>query len=144
MDKRDIYNIGLIFTIGFLAYLIFRNMNFQEGFDGSGNTTPSTTTSTTPSTTTASSSSGIAGGAANYSALIKSQTIKLQDTILISKYRADYENIIMNMDELVNNLMLQTVLTIDQTNPKPKLANLVELNQSKNALNNVMKFIDSK
>jgi len=140
MDKRDIYNIGLIFTIGFLAYLIFRNMNFQEGFDGSGNTTPSTT----PSTTTASSSSGIAGGAANYSALIKSQTIKLQDTILISKYRADYENIIMNMDDLVNNLMLQTVLTIDQTNPKPKLANLVELNQSKNALNNVMKFIDTK
>ena len=133
MEKRDIYNIGLIFIIGFLAYLIFSRMNYQEGFDGSGN---KATTSSTPS--------GIAGGAANYSAQIKSQTIKLQDTVLISKYRADYENVIMNMDDLVNNLMLQTVLTIDQTNPKPNLAHLVELNQSKIALNNVMKFIDTK
>ena len=136
MDKRDIYNIGLIFTIGFFAYLIFRNINFQEGFDGSGNKATPPTKSTTPS--------GIAGGAANYSAQIKTQTIKLQDVFLISKYRSDYENVILNMDDLVNNLMLQAVLTIDQTNPKPSLAKLVELNQSKIALNSVMKFIDAK
>jgi hypothetical protein len=47
------------------------------------------------------------------------------------------------MDELVNYLMLQVVLSVDQTKPQQSLAQLVELNNSKAALNNVMKFIDS-
>ena len=47
MEKKDIYNIGLICVIGFFAYLIFRRMNYQEGFDGSGNITPPTTATST-------------------------------------------------------------------------------------------------
>lgn len=131
MNKSDFLNICLILAIGILSYIIFRRLNYQEGFDVSGNT-PSSSTIT-----------GAAGGAANYASQIKSKSINLQDIFLISKYRADYENTIINMDELVNYLMLQVVLSVDQTNPQQSLAQLVELNNSKAALNNVMKFIDS-
>uniref|UniRef100_A0A6C0IFX4 Uncharacterized protein n=1 Tax=viral metagenome TaxID=1070528 RepID=A0A6C0IFX4_9ZZZZ len=147
MEKRDLYNIGLIFVIGFFAYLIFRRMNYQEGFnississspsvsstDGSGNITPP-----------ASSSNGIAGNSTNYLSQIKSQTVKYGDTFNIANYRTQYENIILSMDDLINNLMLQTVLTVDQTNPQKSLLEIGQLNNAKAGLNNVMKFIDGK
>ena len=133
MEKRDIYNIGLIFVIGFLAYLIFSRMNYQEGFDGSGNVTPPTA-----------SSNGIAGNSTNYLAQIKSQTVKYGDSFNITNYRTEYENIIMSMDDLLNDVMLQTVLTFDTTNPQPGFIKLGELNNAKAGLNNVMKFIDGK
>jgi hypothetical protein len=50
----------------------------------------------------------------------------------------------MGMDDLVNNLMLQTVLSVNQSNPQQSLIQLGELNNAKTALNNVMKFIDGK
>ena len=58
--------------------------------------------------------------------------------------RTDYENVIINMSDLVNSLMLQTVLSTDSTNPQQSLAQLVQLNNAKAALNNVMIFIDGK
>jgi hypothetical protein len=85
---------------------------------------------------------GIAGNAASYGAIIKSANIKLQDTFLISKYRTDYETVILNLDDLLNNLMLKTVLSIDNNNPDDGVKKLAEMNQAKLALNNVMKFVD--
>jgi hypothetical protein len=95
------------------------------------------TTSTSTST-----SNGIAGNAAAYGANLKAQSIKAQDSFLISKYRTDYENVIVNMDDLVNSLMLQTTLSVDPSSPQDSLGKLVMLNNAKAALNNVMKFID--
>jgi hypothetical protein len=93
--------------------------------------------------TSSSTENGIAGNATTYGANIKTQVIKLQDTMLISKYRTDYETAILNLDDLVNNLMLKTALTIDQTKPQNSLAQLSQLQLSKAALNTIMKFIDS-
>jgi hypothetical protein len=108
-------------------------MTFKEGMtDDSGNETSSSSTE-----------NGIAGNAATYGANIKSQTIKLQDTLLISKYRSDYETAILNLDDLVNNLMLQTALTIDTTKPAESLVKIQELGQTKIALNGIMKFVDA-
>ena len=88
------------------------------------------------------SSNGIAGNAAAYGATLKAQAVKAQDSFLISKYRTDYENVVINMDDLVNNLMLQTTLSMNPSNPHESLAKLVMLDNAKAALNNVMKFID--
>ena len=63
--------------------------------------------------------------------------------MLLSKYRADYENVIMGLDDLVDNLMLEKALSITADNTQKSLQELVTLNDSKTALNNVMKFIDS-
>ena len=128
MNKDFLYNLTIFIGICILIYFIFRNIGVKEGLE--------------TSTTTSTSSNGVAGGAAAYGANIKAQVIKLQDTTLISKYRADYENVVINMDDLVNNLMLQVTLNVDQSKPEASLAKLAQLNQAKAALNSVMKFID--
>ena len=109
-------------------------MNYQEGFDSSSNVTSSSTSST----------NGIAGNSSTYLSQIQSQNTKFSDSFNITNYRTQYENIIMGMDDLVNNLMLQTVLSVNQSNPQQSLIQLGELNNAKTALNNVMKFIDGK
>ena len=130
-----IVNLLFIIAICLVAYLLFRNLDFKEGFDttttdASGNRIPTT-------------SNGIAGSAQNYAANIKSSTIKNQDMLLITKYRHDYENAILNLDDLINTLMLQTALSVDNSNPMPSLEKLNVLNSSRGALNNVMKFVDA-
>lgn len=130
--NKNISTLLLLIGIIFLTFFVFRIMSTKEGMTNAGENN------------NFSSSNGVAGGSANYSANIKANVIKMQDTLLISKYRTDYENTILNLDDLVNNLMLTTVLNIDQENPQIGLEKLVKLSESKLALNNVMKFVDSK
>lgn len=128
-------NLFLFIGICFVLYLFFKNFNFsgiKEGMtDASGN-------SVTPS------SNGVAGNAASYGATIKAENIKLQDAFLISKYRSDYETVILNLDDLINNLMLNTALSIDTKKPADGIKQLAEMNQAKSALNSVMKFVDKQ
>lgn len=130
--NKVLMNFLLFLVVSFMLYFTFRSFNVVEGL-----------TTTNSNTTTSSSTNGVAGNAANYAAQIKAQSIKLHDSLLISKYRKDYETTIISLDELVDNLMLQTVLSVDKSKPEVSLDKLVKLNQSKTALNNVMKFIDS-
>lgn len=129
--NKVVTNFLLFLMVCFIIYLVFSNMSSIEGMTNNESTTPS------------SSGNGIAGNAASYVAAIKDQTIKLQDTLLISKYRKDYENVVISLDDLVNNLMLRTALSIQKDKPQAALRELVALNESKAALNNVMKFIDA-
>ena len=128
-------NLLLIISICFVAYLIFRhfNLNTKEGM-----TSDSSDTSASTSTT-----NGVAGGAAAYAASIKEHVLKLEDQLLISKYRTDYETVVLNLDELVSNLMLQTALNIDTKKPAESLVKIQQLGQTKIALNGIMKFIDA-
>jgi hypothetical protein len=131
---KEIMNLFLFIGICFLIYILFRNFNYgyKEGMtDASGNTV------TPPA-------NGIAGNAASYGATIKAANIKLQDTLLLTKYQSDYETVILNMDDLLNSLMLQTTLSIDTSNPQQSIKTLAEMNQAKLALNNVMKYIDKQ
>ena len=131
-------NLCVFAGISFVAFLIFRNLNFNKMTFKEGMTDDSSN-----ETSSSSTENGIAGNAATYGANIKTQTIKLQDTLLISKYRSDYETAILNLDDLVNNLMLKTALTVDKDKPNQSLMALAQLQQSKIALNTIMKFIDS-
>jgi hypothetical protein len=134
--KKELQNLFLFIGICLFLYLIFRNFNFnfrnREGMttDASGNIVDP-------------SGNGIAGNASTYGATIKAVSIKFQDTFLISKYRSDYETVILNLDDLVNNLMLNTALSIDANNPDKAIEKLANLQQAKMALNNVMKFVDT-
>jgi hypothetical protein len=130
--KKELLNLFIFLGICFVGYLIFSNLSLKEGMtttDGSGNKLSS-------------SLNGVAGNAATYAANIKSQTVKLSDTLLVSKYRSDYETTILNMDDLINALMLETTLKIDASKPSEGLEKIVKLNQAKAALDNVMKFVD--
>ena len=135
---KELYNLFLFIAICFVIYLVFRNFHYNpmliEGMtDASGN-----------SVTVSAPANGIAGNAASYAASIKAATIKMQDTFLISKYRSDYESSILNLDDLINNLMLKTALSVTQTNPGESIEKLAKMQQAKVALNSVMKFVDSQ
>lgn len=139
--KTELINLFIFLAICFVGYLLFRNLDFKEGFGSSSSHSQTSTKTSTPSNTSV--TNGIAANSATYAANIKAQTIKLSDTLLVSKYRSDYENVVLNMDDLVNNLMLQATLSVDQSSPSESLEAISKLNQCKTALNNVMKFIDS-
>lgn len=89
---------------------------------------------------------GVTSSANSYSELIKSESVKLQDSLLISKYRSDYENVILNMDDFVNMLMLNTVLNMKNTSDHSQvidsLNNLNTLNRAKESLNTCMQVLD--
>jgi hypothetical protein len=87
---------------------------------------------------------GVAGDSKDFGAQIKDLVVKTQDKLLISKYRVDYEQVILNMDEFVDTLMLKNLLTINLSNPYPALEKISTLNQTKLALNNIIKFVDKK
>ncbi len=140
MDQTTITNLCIFFGICFFAYLVFRNLNMYSSNIIEGMTTD--TSSTDPSGNT-SQTNGIAGNAAGYAAQLKSLVIKSQDQLLISKYRSDYENAVLNLDDYLNNMMLQTALSVNQTNPQFSIAKLAQIQQAKLALNSTMKFIDS-
>ena len=137
--------IGIIIIGGFIIYITSKSFNLQmklmEGF------VTGTTTAITGATTTTTNSSSSAGSAAGFAATIKSNVIQMQDSLLISKYRKDYENVILNMDDYVNYLMLQTLLKINTTNESSTNLDLFNslnsLNSTKTSLNSLMKFVDS-
>jgi len=125
--------LGMLFIL-FIIYIIFKFTKTVEGLE-----------TLTP---TSSGEGGVAGNADSYASTIKSNTIKQQDTFLISKYRKSYETVILNLDDLINNLMLQTTLNIDSNGKIEKVLEsfktLNTLSESKKALNQVMQFVDSQ
>jgi hypothetical protein len=140
---NEIIHLGLFVLLFFLAYLIFRrfspsNIDGMEGMsDASGNNTASATNAASPD-------NGVAGNAASYAAAIKASNIRSMDVLLINKYRADYEAAILNVEDFINCLMLQTTLSVDhRNNPMAAIDKLGSLQQAKTALNSVMKFVDS-
>jgi hypothetical protein len=136
--EQSMINLCIFVGICFFAYLIFRNLNNNNYVEGMTTTTDASGNQPTTSTT-----NGVAGTAAAYAAQIKAQAIKIEDQLLITKYRTDYENVILNLNELVNDLMLQTALNVNQTNPQKSLIQLSQLQQAQGALNSTMKYIDS-
>jgi len=141
--KTELMNMFLFIGISLVIYLLFRNFNYNNQYSLIEGMTDASTTGATP-TAVATTNNGIAGSAASYGAQIKAATIKLQDTFLITKYRRDYEAVILNLDDFINNLMLKNALSFDKENPEKSLPKLVELQQAKLALNSVMKFVDSQ
>jgi hypothetical protein len=143
---KEIWQYVLFFlgiVLLFVAYQrYYNNKKLKEGFDDSSST-DTTSTDTSSSSTDSSTANGIAGNAQTYAATIKNAFTKNQDMLLISKYRTDYENIVLNLDDYVNSVMLKTALNIDTTNPGKSIEALNKLNETKSALNNVMKYIDS-
>lgn len=122
--------LGLIFfIIGLGMNILNTNTKKREGLTNQG-------------------SNGEAGNANNFAATIKAQTVILQDSLLIAKYRTDYENVIINMDDYINMLILKQLLNIDTTkDAQTNISNLEALNTlstAKKNLNDIMVFVDKQ
>ena len=137
--NEDLLKIGAILIVSiFIIYLMMNTFHLREGLENAEDTTASV----------AVGANGEAGSAANYAAAIKAKTVQLQDSLLISKYRSDYENVIINMDDYLSMLMLKIALDVDasadiKTNAET-LALMNTLSNAKKSLNETMAFIDKQ
>jgi hypothetical protein len=144
MNDDDILKVVIFIILGItFIYYIMKCMNLQSSLI-EGLTNEKTDK---PDTVYNNSVNSIAANAATYAASIKSQMILLQDELLISKYKKDYENVIINMDDYVNMLILKQVLKIKPNDADSKanielLSNLNVLKNSKDALNIAMSHLD--
>ena len=141
MEKHlfDLFMFGLILVVIYYVFINLNINNMREGLTNNEEITTSTTTTTTP----VAGQNGIAGNAASYAASIKNLATLSKDKLLITKYRTDYENTIMSYDDYVNSLMLEKLLD-GSTDQMKKLSDIATLNQSKIALNAIMKYVDSQ
>ena len=110
MNNLTITNLCIFIGICIFSYLIFRNLNTNNSSYVEGMTT-TTDASGNPPPASGAITNGVAGNAAAYAAQLKSAVIKSQDELLISKYRSDYENAVLNLDDYLNNMMLQGELS---------------------------------
>jgi len=135
----DLFKIvGIIIVSFFIIYIVVKMFHLQKSVvEGLTNAEGSTNTS-----------SGEAGTASSYAAGIKAQVVKLQDELLISKYRKDYESAIINLDDYVGYLMIKQTLNMnlagDSKANMEALNNLNILKQAKDSLNTTMSFLDKQ
>jgi hypothetical protein len=139
--KEDILKIGGILVAAFLIiYLVIKMFHIQPIREGLENA-PSLT-NTTPSL------SGAAGSAANYAAGIKAKTVQIQDAVLISKYRKDYESVIINMEDYLSILMLEQLLSMNVADDVKTTIQKIEainiLSTGKKSLNELMVYVDKQ
>lgn len=137
--KEDFLKIiGILALIIFLLYVasssLKLHMNMQKSiFEGLANN----------------GENGVGGSAATYATSIAQQCTVLQDSLLIKKYKTDYENVVINLEEQLGYLMLQTALQFSTTGGmSPEnlvvLTNLNTLDSAKRSLNSVMTVIDAQ
>ena len=142
MSIEDVFiAIGfIVFCLAIIYYFgqcMSLNTSIIEGLE---NADKKPDTVTTPA-------GGVGANAIQFAENIKAMTVKIQDELLIDKYKTDYENVVIATDDLIDNLMLKTLLTMkpDPQNPKTmaeSLQAMILFKNSKDALNDVMKFVD--
>jgi hypothetical protein len=135
MKEDALKVVGIVVIIGFLVFLAIKSLNIHmqvvEGLTNpdAGNT-------------------GVASASDDYAKSLQDQAQKLQDTLLISKYRTQYENSIIHMEEYISLLMLKCILNMnDSKNEDVNMELVTKLNSlynAKTALNDTMKFVDKK
>ena len=131
--------VGILIVCFFIIYIVVKMFHLQatvlEGL------TNGTETTTNPS-------SGEAGTAASYASAIKANVVKIQDELLISKYRKDYETAIINLDDYIGYLMIKQTLNMnlngDIKSNIETINTLNSLKSSKEALNTTMTFLDKQ
>ncbi len=79
-----------------------------------------------------------------FAAELSAAAARKNDAFIFGTYRSDYENVILNMADLVEALMLETTLQIDAADPMTGIDKLVKLSQAKLALNSVLTHLDKK
>lgn len=135
--------IGIIIVSFFIIYFTMKILHPQSNvIEGLTNADGTISPSATPP------SSGEAGTASSYAAAIKAQVVKLQDELLVPKYRKDYETAIINLDDYIGYLMIKQTLNMkldgDMKSNIEAVNNLNILKNAKDSLNATMTFLDKQ
>ena len=144
MKQDEFFKIvGILIVCFFIIYMVVKMFHLQtsviEGLTNGGDAT---------NTSTVTPASGEAGTATSYAAAIKAQSVKLQDELLIAKYRKDYEAAIINLDDYIGYLMIKQSLNMKPAGDiKSNLDAINALNilkSAKESLNATMTFLDKQ
>jgi hypothetical protein len=135
--------VGILIVCFFIIYIVVKMFHLQatvlEGLTNGSDTTTNNTINP---------SSGEAGTAASYAAAIKANVVKIQDELLVAKYRKDYETAIINLDDYIGYLMIKQTLNMNLNGDIKAnieaINNLNILKGSKEALNATMAFLDKQ
>lgn len=144
MKQDELFKIiGIIIVCFFIIYMALKMFQLQTSvIEGLTNADGTISPSATPP------SSGEAGTAASYAAAIKAQVVKLQDELLVAKYRKDYEAAIINLDDYIGYMMIKQTLNMkldgDMKSNIEAINNLNILKNSKDSLNATMTFLDKQ
>jgi hypothetical protein len=132
--------VGILIVCFFIIYIVVKMFQLQTSVL-EGLTNGSDTTTINPS-------SGEAGTSASYAAAIKANVVKIQDELLVAKYRKDYETAIINLDDYIGYLMIKQTLNMNLNGDIKAnieaINNLNILKGSKEALNATMAFLDKQ
>jgi|694.fasta_scaffold93562_2 hypothetical protein len=151
MNQDEFFKIvGILIVSFFIIYMVVKMFHLQtsviEGLTNADGTIISGSDALSSDTTAP--SSGEAGTASSYAAAIKAQVVKLQDELLVAKYRKDYEAAIINLDDYIGYLMIKQTLNMklsgDIKANIEAINNLNILKSSKEALNSTMAFLDKQ
>jgi hypothetical protein len=140
MNQDEIFKIiGILIVSFFIIHIVVKMFHLQTSVI-EGLTNNDTTAST--------NSSGEAGTSSSYAAAIKAQVVKLQDELLVAKYRKDYEAAIINLDDYIGYSMLKLSLNFKMKDDiKENMDTIEKLNALRNAkqsLNETMAFLDKQ
>lgn len=139
MHQEEFFKIiGIIIVSFFIIYVVVKMFHLQTTIvEGLTNNASEET-----------KSSGEAGTASSYASAIKAQVVKLQDELLVSKYRKEYESVIINLDDYIGYLMIKQTLNMNVNgDTKTNLEAINALNSlklSKDSLNTTMSFLDKQ
>ena len=151
MNQDEFFKIvGILIVSFFIIYMVVKMFHLQtsviEGLTNADGTIISG--SDALSSDSPAPSSGEAGTAASYAAAVKAQVVKLQDELLVAKYRKDYEAAIINLDDYIGYLMIKQTLNMklngDIKANIEAINNLNILKSSKESLNSTMAFLDKQ
>ena len=144
MKQDEFFKIvGILIVCFFIIYMVVKMFHLQTSvIEGLTNADGTITPDATPP------SSGEAGTAASYAAAIKAEVVKLQDELLVAKYRKDYEPAIINLDDYIGYLMIKQTLNMKiGADVKTNLESINALNilkSAKESLNATMTFLDKQ
>jgi len=135
--------LGICVVVGVLVFYGVKFLKLQaQVLEGATNMSNSGTTTTT--------TNGVGGGSTQYNAALKALVTDMQDTLLIPKYRSEYENVLLNLEDFINLSMLRASLNIiTEDTQEARRANQVfysslkTMSDAKGSLNSIMKYLDS-
>jgi len=137
---NDFFNVAALFIIFIIIIIIFYNI-YNTQIEGMTNKKNNNKTNTINNT-----SRGI--NSTTFHEKLKEQHLNLKSDLNIPKHRSDYENILIEMNDYVDGLMLSELLNVDPNNINNSklintIQNITKMNQSKESLNKMMKYLDN-
>lgn len=140
MNDEFLKMLGIIIVVGYLIYLAVRALRLQSSImEGLTNGTSDGGDEAL--------GQNKASGAQDYANEINKLHSKITDGLAIKDNRTAYENVVIQMDDLISALMLQNIMSVNKSSiTSDSLLDLLDkvnkMGEGKRSLNSIMKFID--